>query len=228
MPRRRPADRLDELLRAARRVFLVKGYRRSRMADIALEMGVSSGLLYTYVASKEALFHLLVDRMLATEAPPPAFPVATPKPGETERLVRRVHSILESPVLAEALERSDVEDARAEVEEIVREHYRTVHRWRRLIALIERSALDLPQLAEHWYVKGRRPAVARLTRYIERRVASGHFRAVPDASTAARFVVEVVAWFANHRYGDRDSRMIDDSTAEKTVVHMVASALVKP
>ena len=51
-----------QLLDSATRVFIARGYRRTQMADVAREMGVSAGALYGYVESKEALFHLLIDR----------------------------------------------------------------------------------------------------------------------------------------------------------------------
>lgn len=54
--RLRPETWLSDLLTAATKVFIAGGYHRAQMADIAHEMGVSQGTLYTYVESKEALF----------------------------------------------------------------------------------------------------------------------------------------------------------------------------
>ena len=68
----------------------------------------------------------------------------------------------------------------------------------------------------------------RLGRYISSRVASGDFRPVPDADVAARFILETVAWFANHRYGDHDGAGIDDEIARATVVELVTNSLVAP
>src|SRR5207302_1397330 len=48
----------------------------------------------------------------------------------------------------------------------------------------------------------------------------------PDPEVAARFVIETVSWFANHRYGDYDGAQIDDGTARETVVQLVSAALV--
>jgi hypothetical protein len=58
-------------------------------------------------------------------------------------------------------------------------------------------------------------------------VASGHFAPVPDPEVAARFVIETVAWFANHRYGDYDGAQIPDDVAEETVVQLVTAGLVR-
>ena len=41
-----------------------------------------------------------------------------------------------------------------------------------------------------------------------------------------RFVIETVAWFANHRYGDHDGGEIPDDIAQATVVQLVTAGLV--
>ena len=44
-------------------VFSRHGYRRTQMADVARQAGVSPGNLYNYVDSKDALFYLVLRRM---------------------------------------------------------------------------------------------------------------------------------------------------------------------
>jgi len=106
--RYRSPGRLDQTISAALRVFGEKGYRRTQMADVAREMGVSAGTLYNYVVSKEALFYLVVDRAFQ-EAPTtelPKFPVPTPSPGAiAQRLRERLRADVALPQLEAALER---------------------------------------------------------------------------------------------------------------------------
>ena len=60
------------------------GYRRTRMADVATQAGLSSGAVYTYVESKEALFHLVFAHAFGQFAEGmPAPPLATPAFAET-------------------------------------------------------------------------------------------------------------------------------------------------
>jgi AcrR family transcriptional regulator len=67
MPRTKEANqRLREaqrakILDAARKVFARKGMAAT-MADVAAAAGVSQGLAYRYFASKEAIFHVLVEQ----------------------------------------------------------------------------------------------------------------------------------------------------------------------
>ena len=52
----------DALLRAARRVFLRRGYRQTRVEDILREAGISTRAFYRFHASKGELFLELFDR----------------------------------------------------------------------------------------------------------------------------------------------------------------------
>ncbi len=220
----------------ATRVFCAQGYRRTQMADVAREMGVASGTLYLYVESKEALFDLVVHRALDDERPQgdgapagetsaPALPIPTPPPGATlEQVRRRLARASSLPRLDEALAREEEIEPRAELEGIVGELYETNQRYRHVKRLIAASALDWPELAAIYYVEIRRDVIRRLTQYLERRIEERRLRPVPDAATAARLILETVAWFARHRYGDPDSAMIRDDVARETVLHVLVNA----
>ena len=54
-PRRARAERVDEILAAARAVFCEKGYAQSAVSEIAARIGVVEGLIYKYFPSKRAL-----------------------------------------------------------------------------------------------------------------------------------------------------------------------------
>jgi TetR/AcrR family transcriptional regulator, fatty acid metabolism regulator protein len=59
----RTADRRRELLDAASRVFARKGFRQSRVGDIAEEAGVAHGLLYHYFRSKDEVLETIFREM---------------------------------------------------------------------------------------------------------------------------------------------------------------------
>lgn len=228
--RRRPPDRLDQIIAAALRVFGDKGYRRTQMADVGREMGVSPGTLYNYVSSKEALFHLIVDRALLPGVVPeaPKLPIPAPSPGATrQRLRERLAAEATLPTLETALRLRRVADPRAELEAIVRELYALVERTWPAIVMIERSAIERPDLAQVFYGGMRRRLVAQLERYLSARMARGHLRRVPHPAATARLMVENVAIFAMHRRRDPDPGAIEDDTAREAVVDFLVNALLR-
>lgn len=227
MARPRPSDRLEQLVEAAIRVFSAQGYRRAQTADIAREAGIAPGTVYLYVESKEALFDLALRRALQPDLPleVPSLPVPTPPPGATLAHVRE--QLLWSralPALEQALGCRAPADARAELTAIILELYARNERYSRALDLISRSRADWPELENVYYRELRRGLLGQLTQYLEQRVRDGFLRPVPDLATAARLIVETIAWFARHRHGDADSAMISDEAARETVVHVLGNA----
>jgi AcrR family transcriptional regulator len=231
MARTRPADRFQQLLDAALRVFAAKGVRRTRMADIAREMGVAPGSLYNWVESKEALFHWIVERG-AQDGPvetPKELPIRAPtKAAARRRLTQQLDSGFHMPLFEAAFARARTSDARGELAGVVGELYDRVARARRPMSVIERSALDAPELFELYFARLRRDYFARFAEYVARRQRAGAFRSGVDPRVAARFAVESVVYFARHRFGDPDPAALplDDAAVRADVVKLVAAALV--
>ncbi|HVA80850.1 MAG TPA: TetR/AcrR family transcriptional regulator, partial [Candidatus Binataceae bacterium] len=217
------------LINAAIRVFSLKGFRRAQMADIAREMGVSPGLLYNYVESKEALFYLVIDQGFSNPplGEPRPLPVRNPPPGA---IVKRIaeHFLKEAatPALSAALKLPRAEDPGVELEAIVRELYGNIYRTAYVTTMLDRSALDMPELAEFFYGRMRGGAISMLTSLIGSRAAAGQFRRVPHPAVAARLILETITWPARNRRGDPNSQDIDDESAEETTIDFIVNALV--
>ena len=106
--RPRPEDRLEDVVRAGAAVFARRGYRRTQMADVARQMGVSPGNLYNYVDSKDALFYLVLRRMLGERAgdQPVVLPVTGASvPVTAEWMAKRLDFVSDFPELERAFAR---------------------------------------------------------------------------------------------------------------------------
>jgi AcrR family transcriptional regulator len=230
MARQRSQTRIEELIEAATTVFIARGYRRTQMADVAAALDLSPGALYRYVESKEALFDLCLRAAAGrvdTKALPS--PLPSPPPGATLAFVQAVvEQEGHLPALGAALELPAAADPAGELATIVRHLYGLMSHHRRGIALVERSALDWPELAALWFGGLRARLIDDLARYLARRAGGGQFRRPPDVTSAARLMVEVCAFFALHRHADPAPTSLDDATAEATVVDALVHAYVCP
>lgn len=230
MARRVPDDRLEQLVEAAAGVFIEQGYARTQMADVAAALGVAKGTVYLYVESKEALFDLVARYADAPKpfATRPELPVRTPKPGATAKYVRELLARSQVPrALASAVSRDRPIDVRGELEAIVRELYDTVARHRRGIKLLDRSARDRPDLAALWFEGARGGLIALLVQYLESRARRRRLRPLPDATVAARLVIETIVFWAVHRHWDAHPQVVDGEVAKETVVRFIVNALAK-
>jgi AcrR family transcriptional regulator len=224
-PRRkspRPEDRLEDVVRAGAAVFARRGYRRTQMADVAREMGISPGNLSNYVDSKDALFYLVLRRMLGERADDR--PVELPVTGASvtitaEWMARRLDFVSDFPELERAFTRTRARDQRAEVEAIVGELYDVLARMRLGVDMIERSLDDLPELAQ---VFGdlRRELYARYERHLRQRAKAGTIRAA-EPEAISHLIVELCSWAARRRPNDPHAGGISDASARRAVCRFV-------
>jgi AcrR family transcriptional regulator len=227
MSRRRPPDRLDRILDAALRVFGQKGLERAKMSDVAAEAQVSQGTLYNYVESKEALFRLLLDRGLGGNLPAQTeLPVAGPAPDVlAERMEEAIATSFQLPKLDEALRRRRVTDARAELSQIIDELFERTVETREAADALERSALDVPELAAVFYGRVRRGLFDRFAVLIKKRSASGHYRRV-EPQAIARMIIESVTMFGRHIYKDVEPVAFDLVGARRAVRDALVAGVI--
>jgi|HubBroStandDraft_4_1064222.scaffolds.fasta_scaffold222894_2 AcrR family transcriptional regulator len=227
MPRKSTGDRLWEIATAATEEFGRLGYRGTKTADVASKAGISTGSLFTYVESKEALFHLVFLHWFEMPSERiPALPVATPSPGETLAVIETGLREVQMPRIRAALDEEKPADVAEELREIVDERYALLDHYWPLIAVIERCAVEMPELEAAWFSLARAGSFEELGSYLERRMAQDLLRPMPDAEVAARVVTESLSWFAWHRREGRDSTLYDDDAVRRTVVEFICAALI--
>jgi len=227
-------ERFPEVLAAAVRVFARDGYRSARMSDVAREAGLSEAALYRYVDSKEGLFVLAIRHALLLEPlpgedePGAGFPLAAPSLAEMIRQAREfVAAEVPFGALAEALH-SQAASPAAELELVMRELFALEEQTAAAADMIERSARELPELADLLNTGMRRPVLDALTEYLENRAKTGELRQTPDTAATARLVLETLTWFARHRHSDPYGAAIPPGLAQDTAIDALLHALVPP
>jgi AcrR family transcriptional regulator len=195
--RRKTEGRLTAIADAALGVFSRHGYAETQVADIARAAGVSTGTVYLYAESKEALFHAALrqaqGKALAEDALPLAFPGWAKAMGELKRFAAEVSAW---PRLSAAIAARN-RPSPALLEAVAGELYDLIAANRRVLTLIDRCARDIADV-HNVYESGLRD------RYITdlERLAARLPHLTHPAITARAFV-ELIAWMAMHRHGDR-------------------------
>lgn len=230
-PRRRiPAERLPALVQAATRVFCRCGYERAQMADVAREMGVSTGAVYQYVEGKEALFDLTVRANagggVAGLGDLP-LPVKTPAPGATLEFLRsalnRPH---QWPRLDQALRLPRAADPGQELEAILVEQYALMREYRYGLVLLTRSALEFPGLLEVFLLGLRQLLLKQLSLYLESRARAGQVVPQPDWTVTAGLLIQTIAWANLQRPFDPGLSHFPEDLMEKTVVTTLSRGIL--
>ncbi|KYZ75269.1 hypothetical protein AXX12_14005 [Anaerosporomusa subterranea] len=61
-----PQIRMTEILDTTEQLFLIRGYHKTTISDIAKKMGVAQGMFYYYFKSKEEILEALINRHVAS------------------------------------------------------------------------------------------------------------------------------------------------------------------
>jgi AcrR family transcriptional regulator len=88
----RSAPREDQVRAAALRLFKEKGYHATSMRDIASEVGINKGSLYSYIRSKEDLLIPVFEQAMAVLLAHIEQITADSSLRPTERLARAIHA----------------------------------------------------------------------------------------------------------------------------------------
>lgn len=225
--RRKPPGRLAEIAEAAILVFTRQGYRRCQVADIAAELGVSVGSLYSYASGKEALAQLALLHLLEQPLQDLALPFAGGVVQE-KRLARLVGARGQWPLLAQAL--ADMpgdarQDTMAELAAIIGELFDMTLRERRLIRFLDACALHMPALARQFITRIKQGYIEDLQRYLVLRQQQGRLALPgPSAAGSTRAMLEMVAWLSLHRQADAVPPPLDDAQARATAIAFAQAA----
>ena len=95
-------------------------------------------------------------------------------------------------------------------------------------AVIDHFGINCADYARsrEFYDRVRRPHLDRLEAYVTSRSNAGLIAPVADPAIAARFVMETIAWFANHRFGDHDGAALDEQAVRVEVIELLTRSLV--
>jgi AcrR family transcriptional regulator len=201
MPRTTPPDRLEKLLDVAAATFVMHGFQRTQMDDIAVGLGVSKGTIYRSVESKEALLAAVINYADTPDRLPRDGLTAT---GDIEHVSTMLNERLASAGANLHLTAAVLDPAKArpgspsefsdEIERIVLDLYRMLERHRIQIMVLDRCAPELPKLAGDWYEAGRYALVDMWSAYLAQRTE--HIADVVDQDVLARTIVELITMWA--------------------------------
>lgn len=197
------------------------------MADLAAELGVTEAALYRYAVGKDALVHAAFHACLfPARKPNRVTPLADPGRAATVALVARfLRNESPLPELRRRLRaRNAPGQAEQELEDFVRLLFRSLAANRQALRLIERVALEWPELEHVWFGGARADFFADLTTFLARRARQGVLRTV-DVTTAGSILVETAFHFAVVRHYEARPAPVDPAQLEDAVVTMLVRGL---
>ena len=228
MGRKRPPFRIDDLLEAAKDVFVKQGFTKAKISEIARLARLSAGTVYLYAESKDALFEWTIRRALED---PGVMTIELPYPSPSraeliERVGERIGVVGTLPALWLASEHSTVGDPALECETLFTEIWNWFARYRSAVLLLRTSAADWPGLSGHFEREFEKETRRRLTRYLTMRGEAGALTAGSLPHLTAGFILSSLAASAlglttGGEIADRIPSGSDRKHAVNTILHGV-------
>lgn len=186
----RTEARREDLLNAARRVFIRHGYHRTLISDIAAEAKVGQGTFYRHFSDKRAIFDELLDRFLA--------------------------QVFESFASMRTHPPADAASYRAASAAAIRRVVEVMERDRALAMLLLREAPTVDRELEE-KVAGVYASLAEVARsHLDRAVAEGYARPCHTAAVS-QAIVGIGVWMSNAWWSGRLLDIAADDLIEELV-----------
>jgi AcrR family transcriptional regulator len=184
--RRRKEARPDEIIEAARAVFVDRGFAAAKVDEIARRAGASKGTVYLYFPTKEALFEA----------------------------VMRVNVLSVIEAAASAINADDATPAPVQLRMVMETFYRefVATDRKKLMHLMIAEGPHFPSLLDFYH----RDVVSRgmflLTQLIERGMRRGEFKPPPGLERYPKLILgpALMAALYGNLFGDRDPLDVED------------------
>ena len=157
----------------------------------------------------------------------PDLPVLTLPFEETMRLISTGLKVRgTTPILKSALLIDSPDDVKAELLAIVNEEFEMMASPSRVLPVIEKCAVDFPELDGFYFGRRLRRHIELFVEYVMLRTKGGFFFDFSDATVTAQIVAEVVAWSGWKRLEGHDAKQFDDAACRSVIVKYVCHALI--
>jgi AcrR family transcriptional regulator len=197
------------------------------MDDIAKAADVSKGTLYNYFTSKAHLFAYLLENGMPGESAATSIPAMGAVKSERELLSQLRKQLKKESRLGSVekfLKRKPEEvDLESELHEIMSEWWDLLERNRVQIMLLERSAIEFPEMARIYDLYARERVLQKVEKYLSVRISQGVMRPLASVAGMARMLMTTMSmfgWRQFMRYGKvryHKSEILPDMVS--TLVH---------
>lgn len=226
MVRKTPEQRLAELADAAIDVFSRHGFDDAQIVDIARTAGVSVGTVYNYVADKESLLLVCIEReFLGGLSNVGDLPLTRPAGDLLTVVEKRLDELVRFESLERALRAGPPEDPVAVLGAVAGELFDLIEGTRRGADALERSAAEIPEVAALFFFRVRSRLIDQFAVLLGQWGSQGVIPAREDAELAARLALETLTWGARHRFRDFEAQDLDRDAVRAQTIQFVIGAL---
>lgn len=212
--------RLYDILAAASRLFILKGYNEAQIADIARDASISTGTIYSLFASKKAIFHFTLQCIFDPDrlSGDIKIPVGEMEPGDLSNLKNVVTDHYRQFYLA------NIEPAKMPpFKEMLSNAYDLLSKFGAGFLIFERNEAEWSKMSSV-YFQERQQYIENLESRLKTYMEKGEIRPLEHLEYHTRLIIETLAWWCMHRKYDPRAVNLNDQIAKNVVLDALVHA----
>lgn len=218
-------NRLYDIVDAAGRLFVLKGYNQTQISDIAKAAGIATGSIYNLFASKKAIFQFVLasifDESFFNEER--TFPIA-----EIDMRVLEMKIIARSELsMKDIFPQLTGEDENASsFRDVLSKAFDFISKYGTGLLIFERNTSGWQDLCEVYFQR-RRTFIQAFEDCVERYIQKGEIRHLDQPQHHTRLIIETLSWWGMHVKYTYSDICVEAADAKKVVMDALTHAYIR-
>lgn len=218
-------SRLYQIYTAASRSFVLKGYSQTQITDIAKEVSISTGAIYSLFVSKKSMFQFVIKCIFDEDSinNVSTLPICEMDAGDLRNLLL---SAFENH-FEKLFQFKDFKPLNMlPFKVLLSTVYNLIAKFGTGFLIFERNTVDWPDLCSIYFEK-RKQFIDNLEKYVMAYIQRGEVRQLENPQYHTRLIVETLSWWGVHVKYYFSDISVSDTDAKSVVMDALAHAYLK-
>jgi AcrR family transcriptional regulator len=218
-------NRLYDIVDAAGRLFVLRGYQQTQISDIAKAAGIATGSTYNLFVSKKAIFQFVLASIFdeSTFYKEKIFPIAEM---DTLELEKQITARFESS-MEEIFKQPSGEDEEApSFRDVLSKAFDFISKYGTGLLIFERNTSGWQDLCDVYFQR-RRTFIKAFENCVDRYIQKGEIRRLDQPEHHTRLIIETLSWWGMHVKYTYSDIHVEAADAKKVVMDALVHAYIR-
>ena len=219
-------NRLYDIVEAAGRLFVLKGYQQTQISDIAKASGIATGSTYNLFASKKAIFQFVLKSIFdeSTFDKENTFPIAEM---DTLDLEKQIIASFETSMKGIFPQTSGEDEQAPSFRDVLSKAFDFISKYGTGLLIFERNTSGWQDLCEVYFQR-RKTFIQAFEDCVERCIRKGEIRRLDQPEHHTRLIIETLSWWGMHVKYTYSDIHVETADAKKVVMDALIHAYITP
>ncbi len=218
-------NRLYDIVTAAGRLLVLKGYHQTQISDIAKDTGISTGSIYNLFVSKKAIFQFVLASIFDENfiLKDRVFPIAEM---DTQVLEKQIVERFESSMIDIFQNHSAQGQKDPSFHDVLSKAFDFISKYGTGLLIFERNTSDWQELCKVYYER-RKTFIEAFEKCVDQYIQKGEIRHLEQPEHHTRLIIETLSWWGMHVKFAYSGIHVDTADAKKVVMDALTHAYIK-